>query len=117
MYFSVTDSYKLDQFINDEYDTRRNPLKINEIELRWKIFKEISNWYYNLLEVFSKVKLDALPKFQLDINYYIPLNNGVRLDDFPYNPLYKISLEELEVYWNFITENLDKGFIELSIVL
>jgi len=59
-----------------------------------------------------------LPKYRGGYNdYYIYIEAGKRPEDLGYSPLYKISLDELEVYREYILENLEKSFIELSTAL
>ena len=50
-------------------------------------------------------------------DYYIYIEAGRRPEDLGYSPLYKILLNELEVYREYILENLEKGFIKLNIAL
>ena len=56
-----------------------------------------------------------LPKYRGGYNdHYIYVEAGKRPEDLGYSPLYKILLDELEVYREYILKNLEKGFIELS---
>ena len=71
--------------------------------------------YNNFLDVFSKTDSNTLPKYRGEYdNYYIYVEAGKRPEDLGYSPLYKMSLDELEVYREYILENLEKGFIKLS---
>jgi hypothetical protein len=70
----------------------------------------IPECYYDYLDVFLKEVSDTLPPVR-------PYNHKIELiieSSTRYCPLYKISLEELEVAKQYIQENLDKGFIVLS---
>ena len=71
--------------------------------------------YNNFLDVLSKTDSNTLLKYRGGYNdYYIYVEAGKRPEDLGYNSLYKISLDELEVYREYILENLEKGFIKLS---
>lgn len=73
--------------------------------------------YYDYLNVFSKVESDTLLYYRVIVNYKIELEPGYIADELRYNPFYKISLEEAEVYKNYIINNLRKGFIESNYTL
>jgi hypothetical protein len=70
--------------------------------------------YYDYLDVFSKVELDILPIVKPGVDYRVKLNEGYLPKDLRYNLLYKMSLEESEVYKKYIIKNLRKGFIKSS---
>src|SRR6187399_2310945 len=71
--------------------------------------------YNDFLDVFSKTDSNTLLKYRGGYdNYYIYVEAGKHPEDLGYSPLYKMSLDELEVYREYILENLEKGFIELS---
>ena len=60
--------------------------------------------------MFSKRESDRLTRCTY-LDHYIDLLPSVNLEELGYSALYKISLEELEAYRKYITENLAKGFI------
>jgi len=71
--------------------------------------------YNDFLDVFSKTDSNTLSKYRGGYdNYYIYVEAGKRPEDLGYSPLYKISLNKLKVYREYILENLEKGFIKLS---
>ena len=61
---------------------------------------------------FSKADSNKLPPHR-PYDHKIELEEGAE-SKLKYSPLYKMSLEELEEVKKYITENLDKGFIEPS---
>ena len=74
-------------------------------------------YYYNFLDIFNKAKSNVLPDYKIGINYQIKLEEGYYKDELGVNPLYRIILTELEEYRKYITENLEKGFIEVNSAL
>ena len=67
--------------------------------------------YHNYFDIFNKYNSNVLPDYR-PYNYKIDLDKGYRLKKFNYNPLYKMSLNELKAVRKYIIENLTKGFIE-----
>ncbi|KAJ8127922.1 hypothetical protein O1611_g5714 [Lasiodiplodia mahajangana] len=80
-------------------------------ELKKKAWETVPEEYRDLLRAFSKVDSDTLPP-RRSIDHRIEFTEGKSRDDLPNNPLYRMSLEELEVMREYITEQLRKGFIE-----
>lgn len=74
----------------------------------------MTKYYHNELKVFNKVKSDTLPQHHKDINHKIIFEEGKKPDDLKFNPLNKMTVEELEEYRKYITDNLQKGFIEAN---
>ncbi|KAI0991102.1 hypothetical protein K3495_g17085, partial [Podosphaera aphanis] len=68
--------------------------------------------YADFADVFSKAESDKLPPHRA-YDHKIELE-GQGERSLKYSPLYKMSLDELEAVKKYITENLDKGFIEPS---
>jgi hypothetical protein len=113
-HLGVTSLYEIDRFIEEKKDERnREALADDTPELRRKAFEQVPSCYHDLLDGFSKVESDKLaPRRTYD--HKIELEEGKHPEDLSYSPLYKMSLEELEACRKYITEHLDKGFIEAS---
>lgn len=79
--------------------------------LRRKVFESVPYVYHEYLDVFSKAESDRLALYREGVDYRIELKEGKSEDDLGFSPLYKMSLEELEAYRDYITDNLRKGFI------
>ena len=67
------------------------------------------------MNIFSKVESNTLFNY-CPYNYKINFEEGYRLKEFNYNPLYKISLNKLEAVRKYILKNLLKGFIEINLL-
>ena len=67
--------------------------------------------YHKFLDIFSKDDTDKLPSLHPGVDYKIKIEPGTQA---PSGPLYSISREELEVLKKYLTENLNKGFIQAS---
>lgn len=67
----------------------------------------------NWINVFSKRASNVLSPHR-PIDHKIELDRDRSASELKYSPLYKMSLEELQVAKQYIEENLDKGFIEPS---
>ena len=66
--------------------------------------------YHDYLDVFSKIKADQLPEHR-------PYDHSIVLEDGetpPMGPIYSLSEVELTTLWEFIQENLQKGYIHPS---
>ena len=68
--------------------------------------------YANQTHVFSKVKSNILPPYY-SYDYKIKLK-GEGKKALKYSLLYKILIKELKAVKEYITDNLNKGFIKLS---
>jgi hypothetical protein len=66
--------------------------------------------YHDLINVFSKSTSDKLPPHR-SYNHKIQLKGDLPMG---YSPLYKQTIEELQAIKEYITENLQKEFIEHS---
>jgi len=78
----------------------------SEGEIKAKLPVEL----HDLWEVFSKAKADELPPHR-------PYDHKIILEpgrEPPFGPLYSMSRDELEVLRQWLTENLNKGFIRAS---
>ena len=67
--------------------------------------------YHKFLEIFSKNDADKLPPLRPQVDHKIKMEPGTQA---PSGPLYSMSREELEVLKKYLTENLNKGFIQAS---
>ena len=67
--------------------------------------------YHKFLDIFSKDDADKLPPLHPGVDHKIKIEPGTQA---PSGPLYSISREELEVLKKYLTENLNKGFIQAS---
>ena len=67
--------------------------------------------YHKFLDVFSKDDVDKLPPLRPGVDHKIKMEPGTQA---PSGPLYSMSREELEVLKKYLTENLNKGFIQAS---
>jgi len=76
--------------------------------------EQVPTCYHDYLDVFSKAESDTLPPFRPKVDHKIELLPGSSPEDLGYTGLWKLSAEELEAARRYITENLQKGFIEPS---
>ena len=67
--------------------------------------------YHKFLDVFSKDNTNKLPPLHPGVDHKIKMEPGTQA---PSGPLYSMSREELEVLKKYLTENLNKGFIQAS---
>ena len=67
--------------------------------------------YHKFLDVFSKDDADKLTPLHPGVDHKIKIEPGTQA---PSGPLYSMSREELEVLKKYLTENLNKGFIQAS---
>ena len=67
--------------------------------------------YHKFLDVFSKDDADKLPPLRPGLDHKIKMEPGTQASS---GPLYSISREELEVLKKYLTENLNKDFIQAS---
>ena len=71
--------------------------------------------YYSITEVFSKMDSNTLPPIRGSTDHKIELEDGKDPSSLGYCPLYKQTAEELRFAKDYITQNLAKGFIVLSL--
>jgi len=64
--------------------------------------------------MFNKANSNILPPQREGVDHKINLEPGTRPENLHYSPLYKISLEELKACWEYVLDNLQKGFIVFS---
>lgn len=77
--------------------------------------KEVPDVYNDYLDVFSKENSNTLTDYRGGYaDHRIELIPGKKPEELGYSPLYKMSLEELEVCRNYVLENLAKGWITPS---
>ncbi|KAA8631075.1 hypothetical protein SMACR_09594 [Sordaria macrospora] len=81
---------------------------------RQLVMEKLPKKQWDRINVFSKKDSDTLPELKEKINHKIELEEGKSPQDLGYNSLYKMTLEELEECRQYITENLQKGFIKAS---
>ena len=67
--------------------------------------------YHKFLDNFSKDDTDKLPSLHPGVDHKIKMEPGTQALS---GPLYSISREELEVLKKYLTENLNKSFIQVS---
>ena len=67
--------------------------------------------YYKFLDIFSKDDTAKLPPLHPGVDHKIKIEPGTQA---PSGPLYSMSREELEVLKKYLTENLNKSFIQAS---
>jgi hypothetical protein len=104
--FFTTSLYKINYILED-----RNLESPAEEETEEQILRHIMpKKYYNLINVFSKSASDKLPPYRL-YNHKIQLKGDLLMG---YSLLYKQTTEELQAIKEYITENLQKGFIKHS---
>lgn len=117
-HMGVTSLYEIERFLEDKRVAERyKDLQEDEEELRQKVRREVPTEYHEYFDVFSKVVSDQLTAFRLKYNHKIELLEGAKPEDLGFSPLYRMTVNELEAYRKYVTENLYKGFIESSDVL
>ncbi|CEP12696.1 hypothetical protein [Parasitella parasitica] len=75
-----------------------------------EILTKLPAKYHDFKDVFSKIEADKLPPHR-PYNYTIPLKPNTEV---PFGPLYNLSKIELQTLYDYIQENLKKGFIVRS---
>ena len=71
----------------------------------------LSAQYHKFLDIFSKDDTDKLPPLHPGVDHKIKMEPGTQA---PSGPLYSMSREKLEVLKKYLTENLNKDFIQVS---
>ena len=69
--------------------------------------------YHKFLDIFSKDDTDKLPPLHPGVDHKIKIEPGTQALS---GPLYSMSREELEVLKKYLTENLNKSFIQASLL-
>ena len=75
---------------------------------------KVPDQYREFTDVFSKQASDELPPLRPQVDHKIELTSENTLG---HSPLYRQTTEELLAIKEYLLENLDKGFIVLSLVL
>ncbi|CEP16232.1 hypothetical protein [Parasitella parasitica] len=75
-----------------------------------EIFKKLPAKYHDFKDVFSKIEADKLPPHR-PYDHKIPLKPNTEV---PFGPIYNLSKIELQTLYDYIQENLKKGFIVRS---
>jgi transposase InsO family protein len=75
-------------------------------------FSVLPKRYHHLKEVFSGLESNKMPPSR-PYDHKIELEDGAR-DKLTYTPLYHMSLEELQITKQYLTEQLERGWIEPS---
>ena len=73
-------------------------------------FSQIPSKYEEFTKIFSKKKANKLPMHSAH-------NHSIKLEgsrDLPFRSLYNLSGNELKVLWDYLVDNLAKGFIQAS---
>jgi hypothetical protein len=109
--------YKIDQLLQERKAEQLNDVALGdqqpeETELQW-LKRVLPKEYQEFADVFSKKASNQLPPHRTH-NHKIQLENANSLNDIGYSPLYYYLAVELEEVKQYITENLDKGFINTS---
>ena len=105
-----TSLYELDRLIADrQCETPGDDITLLEIS---DDPANVPDCYSDFSDVFSKAESNKLPPHR-PYDHKITLDEGAEAS-LKYSPLYKMSLEELEVTKQYLIDNLDKGFIEPS---
>ena len=100
-----TSLYKLKRLIKN----RKKPiLKNNKKIIKRLIQKKLPIKYKKYKNIFLKTILDILPPYQEKVNYNIILKEDNTLSP---NPLYNISLDQLEIVKNYLKNHFNKNFI------
>ena len=96
--------YKLDIEIKKR---RREVLNEDTLEFRELVYGRLPKQYHSLMNLYSKKESDKLPPHRAFDHKITILQDP----DVKYSLLYKISTSELETIRQYLTENLQKGFI------
>lgn len=104
------DLFTLDKWIEDQRADELLPG--DEEELRRKAQELVPRQHHEHLDVFSKAVSDRLSEHRPGVDHNIELED--KPETLGYSPLYKMSLEEMETCRKYISEHLEKGFIEPS---
>jgi len=100
----VTSLHEIDRII-DEKNRASDP---DEQE----ILDKLPVCYQEYKDVFSKKESDTLPPFRQGFDYKVELEEGADPNKgVGHSPLYKQNAEELEAAKQYLTDNLNKGFI------
>ena len=100
----ITNLYEINGII-ESIQTEALPRNLQEH--RDLVLFKVPDYYHSPeeLEVFNKEESDILPKYT-PLDYKIELENEHKPSELGINPLYRITLTELEEYRKYITENL-----------
>lgn len=110
----LTCIFEIERRIQEVEGPTHEALPYDSQELIDMALKKVPKRYHHLLRTFSKAESDKLAPHRDGIDLKITINDGCSSNDLGFSPLYKMSLEELEIAKQYIMENLDKGFIEPS---
>jgi len=105
----ITTLHEIDRILET-----KEALQSDDEDLRRQALEKVPACYREYLDVFSKADSDAMPPFRTGVDHKIELLPGAKPEGLGYTGLWKLSTEELEVARKYITENLEKGFIEPS---
>lgn len=105
----LTSLYEIDRVIEDKRNLERIKENNEEEEL---VRERLPTQYKEYADVFSKEASDRMPPYRPKNDYRIELEEGkTATESIGYGPLYKQSAEELAAAWDYIIDNLNKGFI------
>ncbi|KAJ8105804.1 hypothetical protein ONZ43_g7278 [Nemania bipapillata] len=107
----ITSIGEVDAIIRHKREVDEQFPSEEEEELKKRAWDTVPEEYRSLLRTFSKVDSDKLPPNR-PIDHRIDFLPGKSEKDLPDNPLYRMSLEELEAVREYIVEQLRKGFIQ-----
>lgn len=112
--WQVTTLHAIDKAIQEKRVASEELMPSDSDSLRQKALQVVPEQYHGYLDVFSKFESDKLPPYR-PCDHKITLNEGAKPEELlGYSGLRKMSLEEMEICRQYITENLAKGFIEAS---
>ena len=116
--FFLTSLYEIDAILKDRLEKDDKPTpgskqrRADETELQW-LQRILPHIYKRQAVGFSKEASDKLPPHR-PYDHKIILEDPASVSKLGYSPLYHQSTEELLAIKKYLTENLDKGFIENS---
>lgn len=103
----VATLWEVDRILYQREHSLEDPLEETEAEM---LKRTVPEEYYDLVDVFSKTKADALPPHR-DSDHKIRLTQP---NNLTLSPLYRQTTKELQALKKFIDENLNRGWIAPS---
>jgi len=118
--FFTTSLYEIDRILQEKHEEANPEILVlepgdrqpEETELQW-LKRILPDEYRDYADVFSKEASDILPPSR-SYDHKIQIDDSQDVKDLGFSPLYQQSTAELEELKRYLTENLDKGFIDTS---